>query len=181
MAALPQSHLRLSDLTTRRATDFALIPTAEERRAVADTLGIVGVRKLRLSGKIEPLGSRDWTLTAMLGATVVQDCVVTLEPVTTRLDEPVHRSYLAELPDIDAAEVEMPEDDTAEALPETLDLGQVMIEALSLALPLYPRKDGADLGEAVFTAPGSTPMTDEDAKPFAGLEALRDQLQKKGD
>ncbi|MEO0904769.1 MAG: DUF177 domain-containing protein, partial [Pseudomonadota bacterium] len=76
--------------------------------------------------------------------------------------------------------VEMPDDDTVEALPETLDLAAVMTEALSLALPPYPRSEGADLSNAVFAEPGVTPMTDDDAKPFAGLGALRESLEKKG-
>ncbi|WP_366510955.1 DUF177 domain-containing protein [Yoonia sp.] len=179
MAPLPQSLLRIADLATRRATDFDLTPTADERRAVADVLGIVGVKKLRFSGQLAPLDRTDWELTATLGATVVQDCVVTLAPVTTRIDEPLKRTYLAAMPAIEAAEVEMPDDDTIEALPATLDLAQVMIEALALALPLYPRADGADLGRAVFTQPGTAPMTDDDAKPFAGLGALRDSIGKK--
>ena len=36
---------------------------------------------------------------------------------------------------------------------------------------------GAELGEAVYTAPGQIPMSDEDARPFAGLAALRDKLE----
>jgi len=179
VAQLPQSHLRLADLATRRATPFELTPNADERRAVADTLGITGIKKLKFSGQIAPLGTKDWELTADLGATVVQDCVVTLDPVTTRIDEKITRSYLAKIEQIEAAEIEMPEDDTVEALPASLDLAQVMIEALTLALPLYPRAEGADLGEAVFTEPGNAPMTDEDARPFAGLGALRDRLKNK--
>lgn len=179
MAHLPQSHLRLADLATRRATPFELTPNADERRAVAEALGITGIKKLRFSGQIAPLGAKDWELTGDLGATVVQECVVTLNPVTTRIDETVTRRYLAEIEQIEAAEIEMPEDDTVEALPVSLDLVQVMTEALTLALPLYPRADGADLGEAVFTHPGNAPMTDDDAKPFAGLSALRDSLKNK--
>lgn len=178
---LPQSPLRLADLATRKATLFELTPTADERKAIAAELGIIGVKKLRFNGQIAPQGKTDWTMTADLGATVVQECVVTLTPVTTRIDEPLTRSYVADLPEPEASEVEMPEDDTVEPLPATLDLAQVMIEALTLALPPYPRTDGADLGEAVFTAPGVVPMRDEDAKPFAGLQSLRESLEKKGD
>jgi len=127
-----------------------------------------------------PIGQKDWALTAKLGATVVQDCVVTLEPVTTRIDEDVHRQYIADFVVSDAAEVEMDEDDTIEELPSTLDLVAVMIEALSLALPAFPRAPDASLDDAQFTEPGQAPMTDEDAKPFAGLGALRDALEKKG-
>lgn len=179
VVTLPQSHLRLADLTNRRATPFELVPSADERRAVADVLGITGVKKLRFSGQIAPLGSKDWELTADLGATVVQDCVVTLAPVTTRIDETVNRTYLATLPQIEATEIEMPEDDTIEELPNTLDLAQVMIEALALALPLYPRSEGAELAQSNFAEVGVTPLTDDDAKPFAGLGALRDRLKNK--
>ena len=171
--------MRLADLPNRKPTTFDLVPTAQERKAIAEELGIVGIKKLRFTGELAPQGRKDWTLTAELGATVVQDCVVTLDPVTTRIDEHLQRNYVAEMPQIDASEIEMPDDDTVEALPETLDLAQVMIEALALALPLYPRVAGADLTKAVFTEPGAAPMTDDDAKPFAGLAGLRESLEKK--
>lgn len=179
LAQLPKSQLRLADLATRRPTTFDLVPTPEDRKAIAAELGIIGIKKLRFTGTLEPQGRTDWVLQAHLGASVVQACVVTLDPVSTRIDEPVTRRYLRDLPDIDAGEVEMPEDDTVDPLPETLDLRQVMIEALALALPPYPRAESADLGAAVFAEPGKAAMTDDDAKPFAGLGALRDSLEKK--
>ena len=46
-----------------------------------------------------------------------------------------------------------------------------------LTLPEYPRAEGAQLGEAVYTKPGHAPMKDEDARPFAGLASLKDQLK----
>ncbi len=176
LADLPSTILRLSDLASRRATTFAIVPSADENSAIAAHLDLRGLRKLRFAGEIAPLGQTDWTLTGTLGATVTQDCVVTLDPVTTRIDEPVTRTYAADLVDPDGAEVEMPEDDTIEPLPTSVDVAAVMIEALSLALPDFPRAEGADLGSAQFAQPGATPMTDDDAKPFAGLAALRDSL-----
>lgn len=173
--------LRLDDLPNRKPTHFTLAPDAPARAALADALGIVAIRKLRLAGKISPAGKRDWLLEAELGATVVQDCVVTLEPVTTRIQEPVLRRYLAEPPQPGSGEVEMPEDDSIEALPQVLDLAEVMAEALALALPAFPRAPGAELGNAVFADPGVTPLTDEAIKPFAGLAGLRDQLDEGGD
>jgi uncharacterized metal-binding protein YceD (DUF177 family) len=171
----------LADLPNRRETAFELLPSAEERAAVATGLGIVGVKKLRFAGTLAPVGRRDWQLTADLGATVVQDCVVTLDPVSTRLDEAVSRTYRADMTETLTGEIEMPEDDTEEALPETLDLAEVMIEALALALPLYPRKEGAELGEAVFAQADVIPLRDEDTKPFSGLAGLREDLEKKGE
>ncbi len=173
--------LRLSELPANRPTPFALEPDADQRTAIADRLEALSIRKLRFAGELRPLGRQDWLLAGTLGATVVQPCVVTLEPVTTRIDEAVRRTYLAELPEPEGGEeIEMPEDDTAEALPETLDLAAVMEEALALALPPFPRAEGAELGEAAFTEPGKHAMTDAEAKPFAGLKALKDKLDNGG-
>jgi len=104
---------------------------------------------------------------------------VTLDPVTTRIDTEVRRTYLANMPEPAGEEVEMPEDDTIEPLPVTIDPAAVMAEALALALPLYPRKDGVALGEANYAAPGTEAMTDETARPFAGLANLRDRMKDK--
>ena len=179
VAQIPTSQLRLSDLNNKRPTNFTLEPTAPERKAIAQALGISDVRKLRFVGNIAPSGGRDWRLQATLGATVVQSCVISLEPVTTRIDEEITRLYSADLPEIDAPEIEMPEDETVDPLPASLDIAHVMIEALSLALPAYPRADGARLETTVFSEPGVKAMSDDDAKPFAGLSALKESLEKK--
>lgn len=172
------SSLRVADLSQNAPTAFDLAPDAAEMARIAEDLGLAGLRKLRFAGEIEAHGRRDWLLTGRLGATVVQPCVVTLDPVVTRIDTDVRRLFLAEMPEPEAAEVEMPEDDTLEPLGDRIDPGAVMREALALALPLYPRKQAADLGEAVFTEPGKRPLTDEDTRPFAGLADLRAQLKK---
>ncbi len=159
----------------RRPQAVALAPDADARAALADRLGISAIRKLRLEGTLEPEGRRDWRLEAVLGATVVQPCVATLAPVSTRIDETVVRRYLAEMPDPPAGdEVEMPADDTDEPLPAVLDLGAVMAEALALALPAYPRAPGVTTGDALAGPPGARPLTDEEARPLAGLRRLLD-------
>ena len=165
-----------------RATDHCvrLDASPEIRHEMAETLGLDALRKLRLTATLVPEGQADWRLEARLGATVVQPCVVTLAPVTTRIDTDVTRRYIADYVQPAASEAEMPEDDTAEPLPARLDLWAVAREALALALPDYPRAEGAELGDRNFTAPGIAPMTDDDAKPLAKLAALRDRL-KSGD
>jgi uncharacterized metal-binding protein YceD (DUF177 family) len=171
-------HIRLGDLPTSKATPFRYEPDGGELAAISADLDLSALRKVRLEGELRPRGKRDWDLHAHLGATVVQPCVVTLAPVTTRIEEEVQRRFRADLPEPPpGAEVEMPEDDALEPLPETLDLQRVLTEALALAVPEYPRAEGAELGEAVFTQPGEAPLTDEAAKPFAGLAHLRDRLK----
>lgn len=172
MTANEPHTLRLSDLPARKPTRFSLAPDAGARAAIATDLGIIGIDALTFRGTLTPRGRQDWTLEADLAARVTQPCVVTTEPVATGIAERVERHYVADMPDIDSDEVEMPEDDRIEALPATLDLSAVMAEALSLALPLYPRVPGAEFGRIDHAEPGIAPLTDESAKPFAGLSDL---------
>lgn len=178
------TQLRIADLPARKPTRFTLTPTGSALTELRDGLGLSGLSKLRFSGQIAPSGQRDWLLTARLGATVVQPCTVSLAPVTTRIDEDVTRRYSpnAEIPEAElTSEMEMPEDDTLEPVPTVLDLSQVMAEALSLALPLYPRAEGIETLTRSAEPKGAEPITDDALKPFAGLAALRDSLAHAAD
>lgn len=179
---LKPGEFRVRDLSTRHPTAFDLVPDAAARAAIGDALKLSALRKLRFQGEVSPAGAQGWRLTGTLGATVVQPCVVTLDPVITRIDERVERVYMpAELLEIEVeagSETEMPEDTSVEALGAVISAHDAMIESLSLAVPQYPRAQDAALGEAVFAEDGVTPLTDEDTKPFAGLAALRDELDK---
>lgn len=172
----------IADLTSQTSTDFVLTPKASVMKDLATYLGLAGLRKLRFQGTLTPIGKRDWALQGQLGATVVQPCVLTLDPVTTRIETPVERRYLADLPQEEAGpEIEMSEDDSIEPLQSQIDLGVVMAESLALHIPLYPRADGAKMEQNQFTEPGKDAMTDADSRPFAGLNALRDKLGKDGE
>ena len=173
------SLVKLSDLPTGREHHFDFAPDTATCTALAEELGIRTLRKLRFTGDLRAIGRTDWQLRGTLGATVVQDCIITLDPVTTRIDEKVERRFMAQLPEIaQGGEEEMPEDDTIEPIPEILDLAALTTEALSLALPAYPRAKGAKIGAQTFTEPGKSAMTDEDTKPFAALADLKAKLQR---
>ncbi len=166
--------LTVAKLSQRSATRFDCVLDETACEMIAQELAILALRKLSFKGEIRPAPQHRWKLTAQLGATVVQPCVITLDPVTTRIDQDVVRIFV---PDMvvtsDEDEVEMPEDDTLEPLKEIINLVEVLTEALALYLPDYPRLDGVMLEKSTFSAPGITPMSDEDAHPFAGLAKLK--------
>jgi uncharacterized metal-binding protein YceD (DUF177 family) len=137
-------------------------------------LGVDALAALTFEGTLRPLGRRDVTLDARLAATVRQSCVATLQPVTTAIDEAVQRVYVAGLAPPEAEETEVPADDDREPLPEVIDLGAVMIEALALALPDYPRAPGAAPADVTLAPPGTAPLDAEAMRPFAALARLRD-------
>ena len=170
----------LANLSPQKPFRRTWEPSADIRAAMADQLGITEMRKLRVELVLTPRGKSDWHLEARWGATVVQPCVVTLAPVVTRLEEKNTLTYTTKMPQITESEAEMPEDDTLEALPEEIDLSITIAEMIALALPDYPRAEGVEMRAQVFGPPGEAPMTDEDAKPFAGLASLKEKLEKGG-
>ncbi len=174
MAQLPPSDtaVRVSELSQTAENGFALRPNGDALKKIAAELELTTLRKLSFAGRLKPLGDTDWLLEGRLGATVVQPCVVTLEPVTTRIDVDVTRAFIRDYVETDEPEAEMQEDDTSEPLGTWIDPAMVMCEALALAVPDYPRKDEVDAGKMIFTKPGEKPMTDEDARPFADLKGL---------
>ena len=167
---------RTAALASRKPTRFKLEPDGAGRAAIAAELGLIDLPALRIKGEIAPAGARDFLLTARLEADVVQPCSVTLAPVAARIAEDVIRRYSADFAEPEGEEAEMPEDDSLEPLPEVIDIGAVLIEALALALPLYPRAEGVELGEVSSAPPGAEPIREADIRPFAGLAALRDKL-----
>lgn len=181
MANPAASPLRVSALSSSRPTPFDLRPDAQASDDLKTELGLIALRKVSFVGTIKAEGDDGWRLNGHLGATVVQPCVVTLDPVTTRIEEDATRLFLPAPDDWDTAEedeeVEMPDDDSIEPLGTHIDLSAILTEVLALSLPAYPRSDGASLDQTTFAEPGTQALSDDDVKPFAGLKALRDKLQ----
>jgi len=175
------NRFRTGGLSPRKPTRFDFAPEAVARAALAQDLGLLGLKALRLTGEITPAGRDELVLTARLLADADQACVVTLAPVPSRIDETIRRRYVAGLTTPEGEETEIPEDDAIEPMPEVIDLAEIAAEALALALPLYPRAPGAELGAVVHSPDGVAPLTDAELKPFAGLAALAGRAKPSGE
>lgn len=144
---------------------FAIAAEPSERVALARRLGVERIDRLRAEGTVartpgEPL----LTLTGRLETEVTQRCVVTLEPVASRLEVELHRVF-ALGPGSQEEEIVLdPLREEPEPLEgELLDLGEIVAEELALALDPYPRAPGAGVadggpdateeGEPVATTP----------------------------
>ena len=159
------TRFRVAHLSARQPTAFTLTPDAATRAALAQELGISALPRLRFSGRIRAIDGDAWAVEGRLEARVTQPCVVTLAPVSTDLTEKVERIFSPHAVAAEGEEVEIPDDDI-EPLGQFIDLAAIMAEALSLALPLYPRAKGAALD-----TPEHSPE-EETRKPFANLADL---------
>lgn len=165
----PYSHrLRADRLSARRPTEIDLIPDAAARERIATSLDLLSLPMARLRGTLSAAPAQAWVFVGQVEGEAVQPCGITLEPVSTTIDEPLRRVWSphADLCSTTAEEVGMGDDET-EPLGAEIDLGAVLVEALSLALPPFPRAPGATIEAA-----GAPSDNADTRRPFAGLQDL---------
>ena|SRR5689334_13942979 len=141
------------------------------RDAIAKIAGLAALPRFKAGFDLTRHGAEGLCVAGRVSATVVQNCVVTLEPIESEIDEAVDLVFLPDVaPPAEAVELHaFDTDEPPEAIRDgVIDLGAVATEFLILGLDPYPRKPGA-----VFDAP---PAGDPVSHPFAVLAAL-----KKGD
>ncbi len=169
--------LKVSTLNNTTDFEFEEVPSDNETDAMAALFDVVSIRKMRFVGRISPFEDAGWLLEGQLGATVSQNCVVTLERVRTRIDLDVRRIFTT-MPEPDENEItlDVSDNDELEPLGKEIDLGLVAMETLALTIPEYPRVEGAELPESRFSPPDASDIEEEAPKPFAGLAALKEKL-----
>lgn len=150
--------------------ESVLATTAEQRADLAKALDLVSVESLSVRQRIEPLGRARYRFAGTISARLTQACVVTLEPVMSRLEEPFDVEFWPpeQIPDDGDAEREalaVPEREPIEH--NRLAIGRVIFETFAAAINPYPRKDGA-LFEWEDEA-GSAPGSSDAGNPFAAL------------
>jgi uncharacterized metal-binding protein YceD (DUF177 family) len=107
-------------------------------------------------------------------ADVTQACVVTLEPVDGHVEGDFERRFLPDASDAETPEVRIdPEgEDPAEPLGRQIDLGEILVEELSLGLNPYPRAAGVAYADAQDTVA-------KPDNPFSVLAKLQGKGAKK--
>ena len=155
-----------------------LAPDEAQRKAIATAAELVELPRLEATFDLTRHGADTLRVSGRVSATVIQRCVVTLEPVENQIDEGVELLFQpqAEIPVAPAGDTGhqgLEADEPPEVLHGgVVDLGAVATEFLLLGVDPYPRKPGA-----VFEAPAAG---DPASHPFAALAALRKDGGKPG-
>jgi uncharacterized metal-binding protein YceD (DUF177 family) len=147
--------------------------TTQECQVIADTLAIPACESVSFNYAIMPMGDGSYRLKGDLTARVVQQCVVSLEPVVETIEDRVLTDFrpAGDLPDDEGGVVDMEEDyDEEPIIDQSLDIGRIAYEHLASALNPYPRKDGATLD----WKPAAETSSASD-NPFAVLAKLKDK------
>ena len=149
---------------------FELMADEKVRAALAESIGLRALPRLEASFDVSRHGREGLHVVGRVSATVGQNCVVTLEPIDSEIDEAVDLVFepasVEEDPHEDGGGSKVAIDDAPEPLVGgVVDLGVVATEFLTLGIDPYPRKSDAE-----FTAPAAG---DDTSHPFAALAALK--------
>lgn len=169
---LTDASIRLDSMPVA-GRDVDVAPSAEERAAIAAQLGLGSIDALTV--KLHAVRFRGGVrVTGRLTAKVTQPSVVTLEPLTQEIAEPVDRIFLpgGEKQYAGPANAEIFVDLEGDDVPDHFegneaDLSDLIVETLALAVDLYPREPNASLEDTGFK-----PDVDK-TSPFDALKALK--------
>lgn len=147
----------------------------EERRALAERLGLIALPRLAVVARLTRRGE-SIRVVGRFDADVVQACVATLEPVPARVEDGFTVLLVpeddSELVPGSIVDVEADEEEDEDVLVDgRIDLGELVAQYLSLAIDPYPRAPGVEFEPHIEHGEGDG----EDSKPspFAALAKPR--------
>jgi len=150
--------------------------TAVERSALAARLGLLAMDRLTATFCLARTEAGAIVrVTGHFEADVTQSCVVSLKPLSSRLEGDFTLLYSTRSDETQfdgEILVDLDQDDPPEPVPPGgIDLGEAVAEQVALALDPYPRAEGVMLERDQW---GRGPQDSQDeANPFAVLASLR--------
>ncbi|HEY0302990.1 MAG TPA: YceD family protein [Rhizomicrobium sp.] len=163
---------------SRAGAEVQVAASGEELARIARWADVKAVEAFGAMVTLRKHSANNFSFDAVLVAEIVQDCVVTLEPVRSRIERPVHRELhlTAHTRHRGDPEIALGEQAGADDLPEEIesleyDLAAPLLEELVLAIDPYPRAPGVEF--APPADPGAAPEPRE--SPFAVLKSLKNR------
>jgi hypothetical protein len=175
MKGQPYTHsISINEIPASGKT-FHIEANEEDRRSLADALGILEIAKLTADVEVRPLPGRSFSVKGQMAAAVVQTDVVTLDPIPQIVAEEIDLTLAPADAQSAVRSREPPSEQTALDAPDVyrrgrIDLGAIASEYLAMGLDPYPRAEGVKF-------PGHVENGAADDSPFAKLKAL----ERKGD
>ena len=140
-----------------------------EREALAKRFGLVALPSLKAQVTLVPAGQQTIAATGTIEAEVVQCCVVTLEPIKSRLEIDVDIVFIpaeAASGHAEASQEAELEEEIEYFAEGKIDIGEQVAQQLGIGIDPYPRKKGVKLGAVEFG------KKIEKIKPFAKLATV---------
>tara|TARA_B100000963_G_scaffold356656_1_gene377203 strand:+ start:678 stop:1208 length:531 start_codon:yes stop_codon:yes gene_type:complete len=150
--------------------EFNLFCSKDDLSQLTNKLNVLATKKARINGTLKLQTATQISLIANVTAKLIQPCSLTLDPVVTNISKKILRTFTIKseknIP-IKKSTVELTEksfDD--DIIVNEINLGEILMETISLETPDYPKKSGASLH--VTPRSGSAPEN-----PFSILSKLK--------
>jgi uncharacterized metal-binding protein YceD (DUF177 family) len=179
------THLVEAGEVTAAEMRMQIAPQEENKKDIAKRLGILQLQSLKAKISLRRENKRMVKVSGSFKASVVQECVVTLQPVSEQISENfeawfadpqqvVSFARARHERDKEKSEIERPMleeyEDPEPIIDGQIDVGEVVLQFLSLSINPFPRSKEA---QAAFEREeGDSPKKREN--PFAALKALKD-------
>ena len=157
----------------------------EERKKLASALDVSNIEQLKANLSLRRKAQNRVAVQGKYRATVIQACVVTLDPIMTKFSETLDAEYWPEEQIGELLGAEALSDDALDLEPLAADgpdpivkgqinLGQLLYENLATQIDPFPRKDDAEF-DWKDKRTGSEDLDDDPAiNPFAVLKKLKE-------
>ena len=150
------------------ANVYEFVASGKERQRLSERFQFLDVLSLFAEITIRKSSVDCWDVAGQLKGEVVQACVVTGVPLRETVDFLIEERYVRTDNDQEEVEVHM---SAAEPLEnETINIGELLAQTLSIAVTPWPRAPEAP---EMYTSGEELPV-----QPFAGLAALKRQPSK---
>lgn len=161
--------------------EIEFVASLDDMAQIVVIIDIIALNRLEGKIRIKPWHKTGYMLIGELRATAVQECVVTLEPVSEQVVEPFERTFISEA---EAAQEEPDEhvevdlileaEDPPEILTgHSINLLEIVAEHLALGLTPWPRAEGAEIDAAYQLDDEDVETGGKAPNPFDVLKNLK--------
>ncbi|MDC3081293.1 DUF177 domain-containing protein [Paracoccaceae bacterium] len=150
--------------------EFNLVCSKDDLSQLTDKLNVLIAKKACINGTLKLQTAKQIFLKGKVTAKLIQPCSLTLEPIITNISKKILRTFTIEsektIP-IKKNTLELTEKSfDNDIILDEINLGEVLMETISLETPDYPKKSGASLS----VSPINSSTSDN---PFSVLRKLK--------
>ena len=150
--------------------EFNLVCSKGDLKQFPDKLNVLVAKKAGIKGTLKLQTANQILMKGYVTAKLIQSCSLTLEPLVTNISKNILRTFTIESKKnirIEKSTLELTEKSfDYDIIVDEINLGQVLMETISLETPDYPKKSGASLRLAQTSNTG-------EVNPFSILRKLK--------
>ena len=129
--------------------EFHLVCSKDALRALPKRLNVIEAKKASFNGHLKLQEANQIFLCGTVEAKLIQPCSITLEPVVTTIYKRIARTFFIESNENKPTKksvFELTEKSfDSDIILDEINLGDVLMETISLETPDYPKKSGASI------------------------------------